>query len=248
MGTTLPAGQSIHKDLDDAIDILFNHPNVGPFVATRLIRALVTSNPSPQYISDIAGAFNNNGQGVRGDLKAVVRAIIMHSEARNDNPPPAFGRLRTPMQFIIAVSRALNSTFGPASGFNWQMVYMSESMLGAPSVFGHYSPMFRIPNSNGLFGPEFQIYSASDAVNRANFLYSMIYVYPYHPVMQPLISIAGNAAALVNAVDAMLLFGRMSQQTRTTILGALPAMPDNNQRAITAFYLTAVSGEYLVQR
>jgi hypothetical protein len=125
---------------------------------------------------------------------------------------------------------------------------MSESILTAPSVFGHYSPMFKITNSGGLFGPEFQIYSASDAANRANFLYQRLSVYPSNPEIAPFINIAGNAQALIDAVDNALLFGRMSQTLRTAISNSLPAMPDNNQRAINAIYLTATSGEFLVQR
>ena len=107
LGQTLPANQTIQQDLDGAIDIIFNHPNVGPFLATRLIRALVTSNPSPAYIARVAAVFNDNGAGVRGDMKAVIRAILLDPEARNDTPPATFGRLRTPMQHTIALARAL---------------------------------------------------------------------------------------------------------------------------------------------
>ncbi len=248
LGQTLPAGQTIQQDLDGSIDIIFNHPNVGPFIATRLIRALVTSNPSPAYITAVASRFNENGLGVRGDLTAVVKEILMNPEARNDNPGGTFGRLRTPEQSIIGTARAFNWGMGAASGFNYLLVYMGESILTAPSVFGHYSPLFRIPNSGGLFGPEFQIYSASDAVNRANFLYQKLSVYPFNPAIQPYINIAANSQALIDAVDNALLFGRMSQTLRNAIFNSLSSMPDNNQRAINAIYLAAMSGEYLVQR
>ena len=107
LGHTLPANQTAQQDLDDAIDVIFNHPNVGPFLATRLIRALVTSNPSPAYIARVAQCFNDNGAGVRGDMQAVIRAILLDPEARNDTPPATFGRLRTPMQHTIALARAL---------------------------------------------------------------------------------------------------------------------------------------------
>ena len=234
--------------MDDAIDIIFNHSNVGPFVATRLIRALVTSNPSPAYIDAVASKFNNNGNGARGDMKAVIQEILMNPEARNDNPPSTFGRLRTPVQFLVAIGRAMNWGYGQAAGFNYLMYGMNEGILDPNSVFGHYSPMFRIPNGGGLFGPEFQIYSASDAVNRANFLYSKLWVYPFNPVISPFINIAGNSNVLVNAVDNTLMFGRMSQTTRNSIVNSLSSMPDANQRAINAIYLAAMSGEYQVQR
>jgi len=248
LGQTLPANQTIQQDLDGAINIIFNHANVGPFLATRLIRALTTSNPSPAYIGRVAAAFNDNGAGVRGDMKAVIRAILLDAEARNDTPPATFGRLRTPMQHTIALARALNLNVGAASQFAYLFYDMNEGLLDAASVFGHYSPAYHIPKT-ALFGPEFQIYSASDAVNRANFFYSLMYnPWPINPVLQPFVAVAGSPAMLVNAADNALLFGRMSPATRTALLNALPAMPDNNARVLTALYLTSMSGEYLVQR
>lgn len=247
LGQTLAANQTITQDLDGAIDIIFNHPNVGPFVATRLIRALITSNPSPAYIARVSAVFNDNGQGVRGDMKAVIRAILMDAEARNDQPPANFGRLRTPVQQTIAFLRALNMPSGQPSQFAYIFYSFGEGILDAPSVFGHYSPMYHVPRSP-LFGPEFQIYSPTEAVNRANFLYGwMTNTYPINPALQPFVNIAGNATALVNAVDNTLLYGRMSPQMRTALMTALPAMYDNNQRVMTVLYLTATSGDYLIQ-
>ena len=248
LGQTLPANQTIQQDLDGAINIIFNHPNVGPFLATRLIRALITSNPSPAYIARIATVFNDNGAGVRGDMQAVIRAILLDPEARNDSPPANFGRLRTPMQHTIALARALGLDVGAASQFAYLFYGMNEGLLDAASVFGHYSPTYRIPRT-GLYGPEFQIFSASDAINRGNFFYSLMYnPWPINPALQPFVAVAGDPAALVNAVDGALLFGRMSPSTRTALLNALPAMLDNNARVLTALYLTSMSGECLVQR
>jgi uncharacterized protein (DUF1800 family) len=247
LGQTLPANQTHVQDLDGAMDILFNHPNVGPFVATRLIRALVTSNPSPAYIARVAAVFNNNGQGVRGDMKEVIRAILMDVEARNDTPPANFGRLRTPVQHTIAFLRALNIPSGQPTQFAYIYESMGESMLDAPSVFGHYSPMYHVPKSS-LFGPEFQIYTPSEAVNRANFLYSwMTSTYPINPALQPFLSVASNATALINMADNALLYGRMSPTLRTALMNVLPTMPDNYARVFTVLYLTATSGEYLIQ-
>jgi len=247
LGRGIPANQTIQQDLDSVIDIIFNHPNIGPFVATRLIRALVTSNPSPGYIARVAQAFNGSPSSPRGDMKAVLRAVLLDPEARNDNPPSTFGRLRTPMQHTIALCRALGLDPGPASQFAYLFYDMNEGMLDAPSVFGHYSPLFRIPRSP-LFGPEFQIYTVSDATNRANFFYYLIYSpWPINPALQPFVAIAGDSAALVAAVDNTLLYGRMLSPTRAALIGALPPMYDDNQRALTALYLTLMSGEYLVQ-
>ena len=248
LGQSLAAGQTIEEDLEDALDVLFAHPNVGPFVSTRLIRALVTSNPSPAYVARVAAVFDDNGGGVRGDMKAVIRAILLDPEARNDTPPASFGRLRTPMQHTVALCRALGLDPGPASQFAYLFYGMNEGLLDAASVFGHYSPLYRLPRTS-LYGPEFQIYSASDAINRANFFYSLMYnPWPINPALQPFVAVAGNPAALVDAVDRALLFGRMSASTRAALLTALPLMPDNNARALTALYLTSMSGEYLIQR
>lgn len=247
LGQSLPAGQTIVQDLDGAIDMIFNHSNVGPFVATRLIRALVTSNPTPAYITRIASVFNNNGQGVRGDMQAVIRAILLDPDARNDSPQSDFGRLRTPVQHTITLMRALSLPIGQPSQFSYIYYSMSEGMLDAPSVFGHYSPLFHVPKT-ALFGPEFQIYSPTDAVNRANLFYSMLFnPWPINPALQPFVNVAASPAALVNAVDNALLQGRMSAPTRAALMNALPAMYDNNQRVLTALYLTAISGDYLIQ-
>jgi len=247
LGQIIPAGLSPQQELDAVVNILFNHSNVGPFLATRMIRALTTSNPSPAYIARVAAVFNDNGLGVRGDLRAMINAIIMDQEARNDTPPSNFGRLRTPLQALLFLSRTLSLTPGAASQFNYQLYNMGEAILDAPSVFGHYSPMFRIPKGNGLFGPEFQIYSPTEAVNRGNFMYQFIYAYPIHPALQPLAGIAGSPATLVGSLDNTLLFGRMLPSTRTALFNAISMQYDNNARALAAVYLIATSGEFLVQ-
>jgi uncharacterized protein (DUF1800 family) len=247
LGQTLPANQTITQDLDGAIDIVFNHPNVGPFVATRLIRALVTSNPSPAYIARIAAVFNDNGQGVRGDLQAVVRAILLDPEARNDQPPSNFGKLRSPMLYYLSFSRALQSQIPVQNQSAYIYYTLGEGMLDPASVFGHYSPLYRIPKT-ALFGPEFQIYSPTEAVNRGNYLYQDLSFYNGGVYdITPFINIASDQVQLVNAVDNALLFGRMSQTTRASIYKALQASNDNRSRALTALYLTAMSGEFLVQ-
>ena len=107
-GCVLPAGQTVQQDMDGVLDCVFNHPNTPPFVATRLIRALVASNPSAAYIQRISGVFANNGSGVRGDLKAVVKAILLDTEARNDTATPNSGRLKDPVYLIVSFVRALN--------------------------------------------------------------------------------------------------------------------------------------------
>jgi uncharacterized protein (DUF1800 family) len=245
LGGVLPPNQTIAQDLDGAIDIVFNHPNVGPFVATRLIRALVTSNPSPAYVARVAAAFDDNGQGVRGDMKATLRAVLLDAEARNDQPPANFGKLKSPMLYFLSFQRAMQSSIPPQNPSAYIYYTFGEGILDPNSVFGHYSPLYRVPKSS-LFGPEFQIYSPTEAVNRGNYLYQFVNNYGGGS-STPFVNIAGDPVQLVNAVDNVLLFGRMSQTTRNSIYKALQASTDPQARAVTALYLTATSGEYLVQ-
>ena len=248
LGQTLPANQTMQKDIDDAIEVIFNHPNVGPFVATRMIRSLVTSNPSPAYIARISAVFNNNGQGVRGDMKAVVRAILLDPDARDDNPPNDFGRLRTPIQHHIALLRALGGDLAQPSQITYAYDGMGESVLNAPSVFGHYSPMFRIPKqATPLFGPEFQIHGPGELVNRGNLLWGWVSYYQTSSVwdLNWLFNLGSNHTACVNAVDNLLLYGRMSPGLRQELLTALQTSQtvggDAKMRALTVLYVTAMS-------
>jgi len=249
LGQNLSANQTITQDLDGALDIVFNHPNVGPFVATRLIRALVTSNPSQSYVARITAVFNDNGQGVRGDLQAVVRAILLDAEARDNQPPPTFGKLKSPMLYALSLMRALQSQV-PANNLSAYLFYsFGEGILDPNSVFGHYSPLYKLPRSQPpIFAPEFQIYSPTEAVNRGNYIYQDLAAY-YGGLydITPFVQVAGDPVQLVNAVDNTLLYGRMLPSTRASIYKALQAnVGDNRARAITALYLTAMSGEYLV--
>ena len=253
LASTLPANQTMQKDVDDAINVIFNHPNVGPFVSTRLIRALVTSNPSPAYISRVSAAFNDNGQGVRGDMKAVITAILLDPEARNDTPPNDFGRLRTPIQHHIALLRALGGTIIQPSQIAYTYDSMGESILMAPSVFGHFSPSFRIPKqSPPLFGPEFQIHGPGELVNRGNLLWSWMSYYQTSNVwdLQWLFNQGSNHTACVDAVDNLLLYGRMSPTLRQQLLTALQISQsvgaDARTRALTVLYVSAMSSEYMV--
>jgi uncharacterized protein (DUF1800 family) len=248
LGHAIPPDQTAEQDLDSALDIIFHHPNVGPFVATRLIRALVTSNPSPGYIARVAAVFNGTSSSPRGDMQAVIRAVLLDPEARDDDPPADFGRLRAPMQHTAALCRALNLNPGPISKLDATFSAMNERILDAPTVFGHYSPLYHIPG-RPLFGPEFQIYSPSEAVNRANFFYSLVSrPGSINPALQPFVQMAGNPSALVAAIDERLLFGRMLPSTRAAIVSALPSQPNTSARVLVALYLTFTSGEYLVQR
>lgn len=248
-GAIIPAGQTPMQDLDAALDTVFNHPNTGPFLATRLIRLMVTSNPTPGYVQRVAAAFNDNGAGVRGDLKAVFRAILTDAEARNDTPPADFGRLKDHVYFLVALTRALGGTIGsPALGYLFAQ--MGEDPLSAPSVFNFYSPMYHIAGGP-LFGPEFQIYSPTESVLRGNLTYMLVSNgggAQWTVNLAPFQAVASDANALADAVNNTLLYGRMPADVRSALLTAMAASYDDTQRMTTALYLTALSGQYAVQR
>ncbi len=248
LGCVLPAGQGADADLRATLDCVFNHPNTGPFVAQRLIRQLVKSNPSPDYVRRVAQVFNNNGSGIRGDLRATVRAILVDPEARNDLAGLNDGRLRDPMQHVAATARALGGGFLPTNAVTWELSLMAQEPLTPPSVFGFYSPLFRLPQTT-LSAPEFQIYTPTEATLRGNLLWQML-VQPganWRIDLSPYQAVAGNTTALVDAVDQNLLWGRMPQAMRQSLANAINAQPDAQQRVLTAIYLTLLSGQHAVQ-
>lgn len=244
LGCTLPAGQGAVADMNGALDCLFRHPNVGPFVATRLIRALVTSDPTPAYVARVAAVFDNNGLGTRGDLRATVRAILTDAEAREGAPE----RLRDPIQHLAAFTRALNGSIRPGNQLSWQLSQMGQDPLTPPSVFGHYSPLYRIPRT-ATPGPEFQIYAPTEAVLRGNLLWQAI-VNPagseFTLDLSPFAS-AASPVELIDRVDQALLYGRMPQGMRQSIANVMAAQQTASERMQMALYLTAISGLYAVQ-
>jgi hypothetical protein len=265
-GCSLPAGQTVLQDTNGVLDCVFNHPNTGPFVATRLIRSLVTSNPTPGYIQRVAMVFNDNGRGVRGDLQAVLTAILKDPEARQDtitldgsgNPfytlnnvavNFAPGRLKDPMYFVVAFVRAMNGTIPSGTVIPWSFVAMGETVNQPPSVFGYWSPLYHLPLQPALFGPEFQIYTPTESVEEANMLQQIITM----PNSDPSIDLStfnaavANTAALLDLADQKFFYGRMPMQLRTALGTAIDANTDNPSRVLTAVYLAALSGQYQTQ-
>ena len=264
-GVVIPAGQSAAKDLDDALDNIFNHPNVGPFITKQLIQHLVTSNPTPAYVARIASVFNDNGAGQRGDLQAVVRAILLDEEARGElKTQPHYGRLRNPAQFVANILRAFNarSADGGAESdgyLNPRISAMGMDLFRPQSVFSYYPPGYVVAGTNGARGPEFGILSTSTALQRANFVntmvFSLIAVSANAPNgtsidLTPMQALAGDPAQLVDALNALLLHGSMSAAMRQSIMQAVAAVPVSNplRRVRTAVYLVATSSQYQVQR
>lgn len=181
----VPAGQSPEDDLDAALNNIFYHPNVPPFISKLLIQQLVTSNPTPAYVGRVSAVFRDNGRGVRGDLKAVVRAILLDPEARgNIKTDPDYGKLREPVLFVTNVLRPFNPTANnnigvPAScnGLSDGVINvvtqpLDQDVFNAPNVFNYYNMNYVIPGTP-LNGPEFGIFSTGTALKRPNFVDQM---------------------------------------------------------------------------
>ena len=261
----LPPGQTGEQDLADALDNIFNHPNVGPFIAIRLIQRLTTSNPSPAYVRRVAEVFNNNGAGVRGDLGAVVRAILLDAEARPSAADEAHGKLKEPLLRLTQLYRAFNAT--AANGSYRRLAGVSaifgQGPLQSPSVFNFFSPFYAPPGeirNAGLVAPELEI--ATEYQNTFITNYMLVQTFGLNQAnpdlrqndvyidIQEEMDVAANIEALIDLVAGKLLGGRISDTLRTEIAGMLELLPETDPalRAAEAIYLIATSPEYAYQR
>jgi uncharacterized protein (DUF1800 family) len=263
-GTVLPANQNTLRDINAALDNIFQDPNIGPFISRQLIQHLVTSNPSPAYVTRVAAVFNGAG-GTRGDMKAVIRAILLDPDARGDVKADAnYGRLRNPVQFIANVLRAFNAKSADGASqsdgyLNPQAVNMGMDLFRPPSVFSYFSPSTVIPGTAGVRGPEFGIFSTSTALRRDNFVNTMVFsriaTSANAPAgtsidLAPYQALASNPGQLVDALNTLLLHGTMSTEMRNSIVTAVSAVAASNplKRARTAIYLITTSSQYQVER
>ena len=252
-GIVIPPNQLAINDIEMVIDAVFNHANVPPFIATRLIQSLVTSNPSPAFVRRVADVFVDNGRGVRGDLRAVIIAILLDPEALSFASAQD-GRLKDPVLHVIGLGRALNATFGDAAKYMYVFNSLGQRVLTPPTVFSFYSPLGTLPGNQELFGPEFQIYPPALAIQRANFIYALLnsqFSLSFQVDLNPFTSVAAHSAALVDLVDERLMFGGMSPELRSIIAAATDAVGTTTtsalkQRALGALYLAAISSEYSV--
>src|SRR5208283_856034 len=245
-----PAGNTMPADLAFAMQNLSQHPNVGPFIGKQLIQKLVTSNPSPQYVARVTAVFDNDGTGVRGNLKAVVTAILSDPEARGSvETNPSYGKLREPVLFLTGAARALG-TASDGVYLAQQARNLGQDVFRAPTVFNYYPPDYVIPGT-ALLGPEFALQNASTAINRYNFANTFAFgtmpplstlpgatgTVPNWTVLQGL---AASPTKLVNELNNLLLHGTMPAAMQAQLLSAINAVPASNPllRAQTALYLT----------
>lgn len=251
-GVVVPDGQTGMQDINSAVDNLFNHPNVGPFIGRLLIQRLVTSNPSPAYIERVTAAFNGSGTTPRGDMRNVLRAVLLDPEASTGI------RLREPFLRYVALNRALNATSSdgtyPGLGYVAQFL-LQQHVLSAPSVFNFYSPAFSPAGelgSSGLLAPEFQITTDSTIVGMASLMAYALYTDQSIDTPQgfsairldlsELEALANDPAALVDRIDLLLAAGRMDDATKVTIRDAIsPITDDLPGRTKLALYLAAIA-------
>ena len=278
LGVTIPAGSTDPAaDLKIALDTLFNHPNTPPFICKQLIQRLVTSNPSPGYVQRVAAVFQDDGQGVRGDMQAVITAILMDDEARNTTSPtftsPNYGRVQEPVlrfthmaRAFVAESRSgafdIGGTDDPAYG-------LAEMAQRSPTVFNWFAPGY-VPvgtsiEQAGLVAPEMEITDVTTVMGYLNTMQAALSPSGYgnngdlYMTLVTEIGLANNPQQLLDRVNLLLLGGQMSATLSTQILAAINAIPvpaggdptDINNallaRAQTAVFLTVASPEYVAQ-
>ena len=256
-GATLPADQSGTQDLNSALDNVFQHSNVGPFIVKQLIQRLVTSNPSPAYVARIAAIFNDNGQGVRGDLGAVVKKILLDVEARPSSETNASGKLKEPLLRVTQLWRAYNAE---TSNDDYRFYYcysggscanslsarepyivFGQGPLQSPSVFNFFSPFYApsgtIQNSE-FVAPEFQIATEYQNTHLTNFFFSQIFLLnsqtpglknrDVYINIDEEILLAGNTTALINKVADKLLAGNISDTLTSQVGALLEQIPASN--------------------
>ena len=258
LGQAIPAGQTAEQDLASALGIIFNHPNVGPFVAKQMIEHLVTSNPSSGYVQRVAqafnsGSFNGYGSGKRGDMQALIAAILLDPEARQGDSSTTSvasdGKLREPIVMIVSTVRAFHGKTD-AAGFSQDGADMSQEIFYPPTVFNFFPPVNPIAGTT-LNGPEFDIFDTNTSLARANYIDDFVYgaigsntKLDISPVVN-----AGTPDQMVAWLDTLFLHGTTPDQMKQTILTAINAVDpgDPNGRAQAAMYLYLSSSMYQVQ-
>ena len=265
LGTTIAAGTAAGTGLTQALDTIFSHPNVAPFFSRQLIQRLVTSNPSPAYVARVAAVFNNDGTGTKGNLRAVLRALLLDDEARSDTVAAvtSFGKLREPILRLVAWARAYGAT-SPSGA--WAVgntsdpaTRLGQSPLRSPSVFNFFRPGYVPPNSAlsnaALEAPEFQIANESSVVGYLNFMQRAVAgtVGDVTPDYSSLLALADNASALLGEVNLVLAANQLSGATTAALASAVQSMPagtdaSRRNRVNAALLLVLAAPEFIVQK
>lgn len=262
-----PAGRSASADVLALMHVLAEHPNTPPFIVKQMIQKIVTSTPTPGYVARVVAVFKDNGHGVRGDLAAVTRAILLDPEARGARKiDREYGRLREPALFFTGIIRALD--IGTDGRAIWLMSLGSgQRLFEPPTVFAYYPADYTLAGG-GIPAPEFGIYGSTEFITRANDVTGLLYNYLYSgdffkpqpfvpnaigtpsPTLAAFVADGGDADKLVSHLDRLFLHGTMSTDARRTIINAVNKIPasDPRARALLAVNLVLVSVDYQIQR
>ncbi len=255
-GTVLPAGQTAEQDLDDALTNIFEHPNLPPFVCRQLIQHLVTGDPSPGYVSRVAAVFINDGNNVRGNMRAVLTAIFTDQEARagDTNPAADGGHLREPILWMTNVMRGLGGVNVDPNNYYFEMSYntnlLGEEPFAAPSVFNFFPPNYVIPDTT-LNSPEFALENTASVIDRLTMANTLMQnAIPSFNIDLSATSTLGKLASspslLVDTLGVIFMHSAMDADVRTEIINEISGLRDAATRVRIATYLVITSSEYKV--
>jgi len=258
-GIELPAGQTPDADVRAVLRNVFLHPNVGPFIGRQLIRHLVTGTPTPAYVDRVAAVFDNDGTGMRGNLKAVVRAILLDPEARTaDDANPRYGRFREPALYVSAFLRGVGAT---SDGIFLDEVTqaMGQNVFYAPSVFNYFPAEYRIPGTD-IVAPPMGVHNTNTVLARSNFVFGMLWEggidrddeiatsIGTQAVLQPWVALAADPRKLLAAIDDRFFGGAMPPGVKGAIYDALVQIESASERARTALFLATTAFQFQVSR
>jgi uncharacterized protein (DUF1800 family) len=269
LGVTVPATATQQQNVDAVVDAVFNHPNTAPFISKRLIQQLVLANPSPAYVARVSAVFANNGSGVRGDMKAVIKAILTDTEARKAAPTP--GKVKEPVLFMTSIGRALGfKTDGYA--FYYRDNALGQMPFRAPSVFNYYPYDFPLPLGENEVSPVSKLMTTATIIHRHNLAYdwTMTGEQTRADFKAQSATIPGSTGTLVNwtvwdglgadtgklldRLDLVLLNGTMTASQRTALTKSVETIKNNDaavqahKRAQYALYVVMSSPQFQVDR
>ncbi|MEE9412765.1 MAG: DUF1800 family protein [Methylococcales bacterium] len=266
---------STEDDLRFALDNIANHPNVGPFISKLLIQRLTTSNPSPEYVERVASKFNNNGQGERGNLSAVIKAILLDDEARGGKSVNAnFGKVKEPLLQLTQLWRAFNAKPGVIAQSGSYRVYakpadridevLGQAVLKSPSVFNFFLPDNPLSSDPGstLVSPEMQIMTEANIAATHNTFHDQIYIYNNQNTrgwaattrinVDKAVQLAPQPDALLNYLNTLLLAGDMTDKMKGVLKQHILSLPENKdgylKRALDTIFIIVASPSYLIQQ
>jgi uncharacterized protein (DUF1800 family) len=257
LGTTLPSGQSAEQDLAAALAVIFNQPNAGPFVCKQLIQHLVTSNPSAAYVARVSAVFANDGNNVRGDMKAVITAILTDTEARAGDTNPSFngGHMREPILWMTATMRGLGYTNTDTNGYYGSLSNYAQNLNERPyrsgSVFNFFPPSYVIPGTT-VNAPEFGLENTASAILRLtqanSFVYNKVTGFTVDLSATSTLGVmASNPGALVDQLGLIFMDGQMPATMRTDIVNHITTLTDPAERVRVATYLVITSSFYKIE-